>query len=143
MRELLGEIDEAVPQMQHSHATLQRHRKDHILHFQKELAQQVDEAWGEYPYHGIILLGEHEILERFRGLLPARLSSRVVSEAPHGWIEDRAEIDEEVRAVLKTAQADEESRVLADLDRRLYESSSVAAGPQEVINALRDGQVRR
>jgi hypothetical protein len=137
----LGEIDEAVPQMQHSHATLQRHRKDHILHFRKELVQRVEEAWGQYPYHGIVLLGEHEILEQFRSLLPPRLSSRVVHEAPHGWFEDRAEIDEEVRTLFKTAQAGEESRVLAELDRRLHEATAVAAGPQEVIDALRDGQV--
>jgi len=145
----LGELDESVPKKQHSagerwgkqQATIERHRKDHILHFQKELARRVEEAWGEYPYQGIILLGEHEVLEQFRNLLPPRLSLRVVHEAAQAWTERHVEIDEEVREVIKTAQADHESRVLAELDRRLHEATAVAAGPQEVIVALRDGQV--
>ena len=61
----LGEIDESVPKKQHSagerwgkqQATIERHRKDHILHFHKELAQRVEEAWDQYPYQGIVLLG--------------------------------------------------------------------------------------
>jgi len=146
---VLGAIDEAVPKKQRSagerwgkqQANIERHRRDHILHFRKELARRVDEAWSEYPYQGIILLGEHELLEQFRNLLPARLSSRVVHMAPHSWTEDEAEIDEEVRAVLTTAHEVEENRVLAELDRRLREATAVAAGPQEVIDALRDGQV--
>jgi hypothetical protein len=137
----LAEIDEAVPMHQHSHATLQRHRKDHILHFQKELARRVEEAWSQYPYHGIMLLGEHEILEQFRGRLPSRLSSRVVHKAPQAWTANQAEIGEKVRVILEAARAGEESRVLAELDRRLHEATAVAAGPQEVIDALRDGQV--
>jgi hypothetical protein len=137
----LGEIDEAVPPKQHSHATLQRHRQDHILHFQKELAQRMEEAWGQYPYQGIILLGEHEILEQFRTRLPARLSSRIAHQAPHAWTEDQAAIDQKVRAVLGQALAADEARVLKELDRRLHEATAVAAGPQEVIDALRDGQV--
>src|SRR5262249_36993424 len=139
----LSEINEAVPKKQHSHATLQRRRNDHILHFHKELAQQVEEAWGKYPYQGIILLGEHEVLEQFQSLLPRRLSSRVVHKAPHAWAEDEARIDEEVHAVLRKAIAAEEAHALEELDRRLHEATAVAAGPQEVINALRDGQVAR
>ena len=145
----LGDIDESVPKKQHSsgerwgkqQATIERHRKDHILHFQKELAQRVEEAWSQYPYQGIVLLGEHEILEQFRSYLPARLASKVVHEAAQAWTDGHGEIDEKVRAVLKTTQADAESRVLSELDRRLHEATAVAAGPQEVIDALRNGQV--
>ncbi|HMB05199.1 MAG TPA: hypothetical protein VKP69_15855, partial [Isosphaeraceae bacterium] len=92
-------------------------------------------------YRGIVLLGEHEVLEQFRGLLPPRLAARVVHEAPHAWTEEQAKIDEEVRTVLAEARANEEARVLEELDRRLGEASAVATGPQEVIDALRNGQV--
>jgi peptide subunit release factor 1 (eRF1) len=146
---VLGAIDEAVPKKQRAagerwgkqQATIERHWKDHILHFQKELTQRLDQAWGEYQYRGIILLGQHEVLEQLRNMLPAQLSSRVVHEAPQSWVDDHAPIDERVSAVLKTAQDDEERRVLADLDARLHEGKAVAAGPQEAINALTDGQV--
>ncbi len=145
----LGEIDESVPKKQHSagerwgkqQATIERHRKDHILHFHKELAQQVEEAWDQYRYQGIVLMGQHEILEQFRGLLPPRLASQVVHEAPHDWTQEQARIDDEIHALLGTVQAAEENRVLAELDRRLLEATAVAAGPQEAIDALKDGQV--
>src|SRR5208337_3577921 len=121
---LLDAIDEFVPRKQHSagerwgkqQATIERHRKDHILHFHKELARRVEQAWDEHPYLGMILLGQRELLEQFRSLLPQRLANRVVHEAPHAWTEGHAEIDAKVRAV--------------------------ATGPQEVIEALRNGQVK-
>ena len=122
-------------------ATIDRHRKDHILHFQKELVRCLEDAWSDYPYQGIILLGEHEVLERFRHVMPARLSSRVVDESPHAWTDEQVLIDEEVRGVIAKALTAEESRILAEFDRRLHEATAVAAGPQEVIDALRDGQV--
>ncbi len=145
----LGEIDESVPKKQHSagerwgkqQATIERHRKDHILHFHKELAQRVEEAWDQYHYQGIVLLGQHEVLEQFRSLLPARLASQVVHDAPHDWTADQAKIDVEIRALLETVRVAEETRVLAELDRRLIEATAVAAGPQESIDALLSGQV--
>jgi peptide subunit release factor 1 (eRF1) len=146
---LLDEIDEFVPKKQRSagerwgkqQATIERHRKDHILHYQKELAQRVERTWGACRYEGLVLLGEHEVLEQFRTLLPPRLAARVVHEAPHAWTEEQAEIDAVVRAVIERAQATQEQRVLGELARRLGEGCAVAAGPQEVIDALRDGLV--
>ena len=104
---LLDAIDEFVPKKQHSagerwgkqQATIERHRKDHILHFHKELARRVEQAWDEHAYQGMILLGQREVLEQFRSLLPRHLAERVVHEAPHAWTEGQAEIDAEVRAV--------------------------------------------
>ncbi len=145
----LGEIDESVPKKQHSagerwgkqQATIERHRKDHVLHFHKELAERVEKAWDQYRYQGIVLLGQHEIVEQFRNLLPRRLTEHVVREAPHDWTEDQAKIDDEIRVLLATIETADEVRVLAELDRRLIEATAVVTGPQEAIDALRNGQV--
>jgi hypothetical protein len=77
---LLQEIEEAVPSRQHSagerwgkeQATIARHRADRILHYQKDLLELVEKAWAEHPFQGLVLLGEHEILEHFRKRLPPR-----------------------------------------------------------------------
>jgi peptide subunit release factor 1 (eRF1) len=146
---LLDAIDEFVPRKQHSagerwgkqQATIERHRKDHILHFHKELARRVEQAWDEHPYLGMILLGHREVLEQFRSLLPQRLADRVVHEAPHAWTEGHAEIDAKVRAVLVAAQAAQERSILDQLKSRIAEGCAVVTGPQEVIEALRNGQV--
>ncbi len=146
---LLGAIDEFVPKKQHSagerwgkqQATIERHRKDHILHFHKELARRVEQAWDEHPCLGMILLGHREVLEQFRSLLPQRLAERVVHEAPHAWTEGHAEIDAKVRAVLVAAQAAQERSILDQLRSRFAEGCAVVTGPQEVIEALRNGQV--
>lgn len=146
---LLDEIDEEVPSKTRAsgetwgkqQATIDRHRKDHILHFHKELAERVDRACRESAYRGIVLLGEHEVLAHFRDLLPVRLARRVVYEGPHAWTDPEAEIDARVRALIGAEQAAGERCVLDELARRLGEGCAVAAGPQEVIDALRDGQV--
>jgi len=146
---LLGEIEEAVPRKNRSagerwgkqQATIARHREDHILHYYKELAARVDAAWVDDFYQGIILLGEHEILEDVRGFLPKRLAGRVVHEAPHAWAGDQPEIPDHVRQVVATMAAAREDRLLDELARRLREGYAVATGPQEVIAALVNGQV--
>jgi len=146
---LLDAIDEFVPKKQHSagerwgkqQATIERHRKDHILHFHKELARRVEQAWDEHAYQGMILLGQREVLEQFRSLLPRHLAERVVHEAPHAWTQGQAEIDVEVRAVSIAAQAAQERSILDELKGRVREGCAVATGPQEAIEALRNGQV--
>lgn len=146
---LLDQFDEEVPKKNRSagerwgkqQATIARHREDHILHYHKELAERVEHRWDEYPYEGIVLLGAADVVSAFQGLLPERLRSRVVDLAPHAWTEGRATIEEEVRTVSALARAARERQILGELAGRLEEACAVAAGPQEVIDALRNGQV--
>jgi peptide subunit release factor 1 (eRF1) len=146
---LLDQLDEAVPKKNRSsgerwgkqQATIARHREDHILHYQKELARRVEAAWNAHPYQGIILLGEHEVLENFRDLLPRRLADRVVHEAPHSWSGEQPEIHEHVREVVASAIASRQQALVEELGRRLREGYAVTTGPQETIESLRNGQV--
>ena len=101
----------------------------------------MEQAWDEHPCLGMILLGHREVLEQFRSLLPQRLAERVVHEVPHAWTEGHAEIDAKVRAVLVAAQAAQERSILDQLRSRFAEGCAVVTGPQEVIEALRNGQV--
>ncbi len=147
--QVIDELDMEVPGKNRSagerwgkqQATIERHRRDKILHYQKELVRHIETAWAERPYQGIILLGEHEILENFRSLLPKRLNERVVHEAPHAWAGVQPEIRDQVREVVDTAIASRLERVLDEIGRRLKEGFAVATGPQEVIDALTNGQV--
>jgi peptide subunit release factor 1 (eRF1) len=146
---LLDEFDEAVPKKNRSagqrwgkqQATIARHREDHNLHYQKELVRRVERAWEARAYQGILLLGEREVLKNFRGLLPKRLADRVVHEAPHAWAGKQPEIRDRVREVVDAAIAGQQERLLEEIGRRLREGFAVATGPQEVIEALSDGQV--
>jgi peptide subunit release factor 1 (eRF1) len=146
---VLGASDEDVPKKQHSsgenwgkkQTRIERHRRDHILHFQKDLVERLQEEWAKHSYDGIVLLGEHALLEQFRNRMPARLSSKIVHMGPHAWAEDEAAVDEKIQAVLSSALREEHASVAAELEGRLREATAVAAGPQEAIDALRDGQV--
>jgi hypothetical protein len=148
--DLLNEIVEDVPRRQRSagetwgkqQATIERHRKQHMLHYRKSLVGLVQKAWNDAPFRGLILLGEHETLAALRAALPASLAGRVVHEAPHSWLGRQPSITAKVQAVLETALRVHDERLVKELERRLRERSyCVAAGPQEVIDALRNGQV--
>jgi len=68
---LLAEFDEDVPQHQRSAgypATIARHREDCILHYRKELVRELEQITTAEHYDGIVLLGEHEVLEHVRKL---------------------------------------------------------------------------
>lgn len=146
---LLDQFDEEVPQKNRSsgdrwgknQATIARHREDHILHYHKQLADQVEKRWDEYPYDGIILLGSNDVLSAFAPLLPERLRSHQVDLAPHDWAKGRTAIEDEVRKVVDHADAAREERVLGEFTGRLAQGCAVAAGPRESIEALRNGQV--
>jgi peptide subunit release factor 1 (eRF1) len=146
---LLRELEQEIPRRQHSagetwgkqQATIARHREDHLLHFRKELAQAIEKAWPDAPFRGLILLGEHEVVEVLRAELPPALAKQVVHSGPYNWATKQPDLDAAVREVLADALRAHDARLTAELERRLREHYLVAAGPQEVMNALRHGQV--
>ncbi len=146
---LLQEIEQAIPKKQHSagerwgkqQATIARHREDHILHYQKQLAHRVEKVWAEHAFQGILLLGEHEIVEHFRHRLPPRLAAQVVREAPYDWKSRQPEVTDEVRTVLDDSVRAHERQLVDELVSRLEQGRAAAAGPSEVVEALQAGTV--
>jgi len=147
--QLLQEIEEAVPSRQHSagerlgkgQATIARHREDRILHYRKDLLALIEKAWADQHFEGIVLLGEHEVLEHLRKELPRRLAARVVSEKPHAWSDNPMAVTAAVTAVLANVAQAEEEVLEKRLEERLREKHGVAAGPRAVIDALQSGRV--
>jgi peptide subunit release factor 1 (eRF1) len=146
---LLQEIEEAVPRRQASagerwgkqQATIARHREDHVLHYRKELASAIEQFWPTAPFRGIILLGDHETLEALTASLAPAIASRVVHTGPYSWATGKPDLDAKAQEVLDAALRDHDASLIAELERRMHEHHLIAAGPQEVINALWNGQV--
>lgn len=146
---MLSEVEEDVPRRQRSagerwgkqQATIARHREDHLLHYRKELAGAIEKAWPDAPFRGLILVGEHETLKALRTILPSYLADQVVHTGPHTWARKELWLTAKVQEVLDEAFRAHDARLLAEFERRMHEHHLVAAGPQEVINALRNGQV--
>jgi rubrerythrin len=146
---LIEQISEDVPKRHRAsgelwgkqQATIERHREDHVVHFFKELVREIERAWPEERYDGIVLLGEHEVLEALRGHLPEHLARRVVREAPHAWVGKQPRLESKLDAIREEAVSEHDGRVLEEVKRRIMERHRVATGPQEVIDALRNSQV--
>lgn len=146
---LVREIEEAVSKRQHSagerwgkeQATIARHREDQILHYQKELIRLIEETWAGHSFQGLVLLGEHEILEHLRQRLPPRLAAQVIFEAPHAWTDQPLAVVEAIRAVLAEALQTHERQILEGVKDRLRQGYAIAAGPREVVDALQYGRV--
>jgi peptide subunit release factor 1 (eRF1) len=146
---LLRQIDEDVPRRQKSagelwgkqQATIARHREDHLLHYRKELASAIANAWPDAPFRGLILLGDHKTIAALHAILPSPFENRVVHTGPYSWARKEPNLDAKVQEVLDDVFRKHDARLMEELERRLHEHYLVAAGPQEVINALRNGQV--
>jgi peptide subunit release factor 1 (eRF1) len=117
------------------------YRADRIQHYQKDLVDRIEKAWAGHPFRGILLLGEHEVLGQLRGRLPSRLAGAVGHEAPLPWAEKPLGPNGEVRALLEGAERAEDARILARLKERVEEGHGIAAGPEEVLDALQSGRV--
>jgi hypothetical protein len=146
---LLHEIEETVPKKQHSagerwgkqQATIARHREHRILHYQKDLVRLIEETWASRSLRGLVLVGEHEVLEHLRKRLPARLACRVIAEAPHPWIEEPEPADGVIHEVLEEALQAREGQILAEAHGRLQQGYAIAAGARAVVDALQNGRV--
>jgi peptide chain release factor subunit 1 len=146
---LLRQIDKDVPRRQKSagelwgkeQATIARHREDLLLHFRKDLAREIEEAWPDAPFRGLILLGDHKTIAALHALLPSAFENRVVHTGPYSWARKEPNLDAKVQQVLDDVLRGHDARLMEEIDRRLHQHYLVAAGPQEVINALRNGQV--
>ncbi|RPI52283.1 MAG: hypothetical protein EHM55_16890 [Acidobacteria bacterium] len=146
---LLQQVEAAIPRRQKSagelwgkqQATIARHREDHLLHYRKTLSSAIEHTWSDAPFRGLILLGEHDTLEALRATLPSALASRVVHTGPYSWARQVPKLDDKVQEVLDAARRAHDVRLIEDFERRMREHYFVVAGPQEVINALRNGQV--
>jgi hypothetical protein len=146
---LLRQIEKDIPRRQKSagelwgkqQATIARHREDHLLHYRKELAGAIADAWPDAPFRGLILLGDHKTIAALRANLPSAFEHRIVHTGPYSWARKEPNLDAKVQDVLDEVFRQHDARLMEELERRLREHHLIAAGPQEVINALRNGQV--
>lgn len=146
---LLKEIDEEVPKRRRASgqrrgwapAAIARNREDHILHFRKDLVAAVESVWKTHSFRGIILAGEHEIVQQFRRLLPERLEKQVCQERALAWAEKPHSVKDEILSCVKELVEAEEAKLLQNLEDRVAHSYAVASGPQEVLQAIQDGLV--
>jgi hypothetical protein len=145
---LIEEIEKPVPKRQRAsgelwgkqQATIARHREDHILHYLKELAREIERAWPEERYDGVVLLGEHEVLERLRTYLPPDLQSSIAGEAPHAWAGRQVPLTKKVESIHAEVLRRHEQRLLDDINGRLLEDHHIVTGPQAVIDAIDNDQ---
>jgi peptide subunit release factor 1 (eRF1) len=146
---LIEEIEEPVPKRHRAagelwgkqQATIARHRKDHIAHYIKRLAQEIERAWPEERYDGIVLLGEHDLLMELRTHLPEEVRSRIAGEAPHAWAGRQVPLLEKIDSIHAQALREQERQLFDDIKRRLMEGHYIATGPQAVIDAIDNDRI--
>ena len=146
---LIEEVSEEVPKRHRAagelwgkqQATIERHREHHVLHYFKELADEIARVWPEEPYDGIVLLGEHEVVQDARKHLPDHLTQRVVREAPHAWVGRQVSLESKIGVIHGEVSREHDRQVLEQVKRRLIERHHIAIGPQAVIDAIRNDEV--
>ena len=141
---MIEEMEEPVPKRQRAagelwgkqQATIARHRQDHIVHYLKGLAREIERTWPEERYDGIVLLGEHEVLEQLCTYLPDALRSSIAGEAPHAWVGRQTPLVAKIDSIYAGALREQERQLFEDIKRRLMEDHHIATGPQAVIDAI-------
>jgi hypothetical protein len=147
--QLLAEFDEDVPKHQHSagerygygQATIARHREDRILHYRKELVREMVKEWDGGRFAGIILLGEHEVLEQVKAEMPQRMVEHVQRERPESWYETSSQVTRKIEAITAELFAEQEAAVAPGFWDLLREDK-VLTGSRAVLAALQSGQLR-
>jgi hypothetical protein len=100
----------------------------------------IDEQWKNGHFAGLILLGRPQDVAALRKLLPKRLDDLVVGTATHAVPERPEDVAEEVGRLVHDWEAENERRILAELNERWKQGHLVANGPTEVLDALQQGR---
>lgn len=147
---LLAEFDEDVPKHQRSSgeryahsfgpATITRHREDRIAHYRKDLVNTLERAWDTNHPAGLILLGEHEVLEHLRAALPPRMANRVVREVPEHWSDHTAQVEDKIATLAADVFAESEAEVAPDFWELLPQKTAIT-GASAVLDAIENGRI--
>lgn len=146
---LRAEFDEEVPKKQHAtgqtfgyaQATIARHREECIKHYQKDLIREMERLWDSGNFYGLILLGEHEVLEHVRAQLPQRIASRIVREVPEAWYETPTTVEERIETLAAECDAEFDQEVAPGFADRLQKQKGIASGPKDVLEVLQTGRI--
>lgn len=147
--DLLREVDEDVPKRQRGigerrgkqKGTIASHLEDRALRYAQKLAREIERVWPGERYDGIVLFGEHEVLSDVRSHLPQRLAHRLIQQGPRAPAGMQVHLEERIAAIHASELREHDRQVLEDVNHRLAERHQIVAGPQEVIDALRNGLI--
>jgi peptide subunit release factor 1 (eRF1) len=147
--QLIDDLGADVPAKQHSsgetwgqnQSFIVRHREDAIMHFRKDLVHNIEHAWANHRFAGLILLGAHPGLEHLRKELPPRLRTRVERETPASWYEQPAEFAAALQEIVCQTLLEDEAKAVTGIWDRLAANRAVATGATAVLAAVQSGKI--
>jgi hypothetical protein len=145
---VLAELDAPVPRKMRSSGdrwgyvapTIASHRDEQIAHYRKQLVSEIEHIWDAERYAGVVLLGEHEVLERLRDALPRRIATRVMREAPESWYEGSARVENRICSLVHDVEVEAETP--PGFDDLLQHGTAIISGPRAVLDAVQGGRIQ-
>ncbi|MDP7032916.1 MAG: Vms1/Ankzf1 family peptidyl-tRNA hydrolase [Planctomycetota bacterium] len=124
-----------------SQPRFQRHRRDQVQHFLKEVADQLEKSFRKDSPDNIILLGQGRIMAEFRKLLPRFLDDKVLIVDSMDITTSSQDVVRRLRPLLEEEKARSHQEVQSQLLHRVREDYLAVGGVGETLGALQEGRV--
>lgn len=121
----------------------QRHRKDHIQHFMKELAELLERFVRAEKPDALILLGAHENVAEFRKHLPDEIGRKILFEENVPVQIPEAELLSRIREDIKQAAAKKDQETANRLYEHVSQGYRAVAGLADTLSNLQMGKIGR
>lgn len=121
----------------------QRHRKDHILHFMRELAELLERFVRREKPDRIILLGTPANVSEFRKHLGANLARKIALTRRIPTDVDEAELVSKIRASIEEMKVYQDRETAEKLYQQLWQNYRAVVGLEGTLYNLQMGKLEK
>lgn len=136
-----GDVKNHVKKGGWSQKRYQRRRGNELLHYAKEVAEAVERLQERHAVGRIVLFGSLEARREIRDALPEALRERLVDGEGLDPETDEEELVAQAFELLEDLERQDDETLWERIRGEILREGLAAAGPKEVLAALRDGRV--
>lgn len=136
-----GDVKNHVKKGGWSQKRYQRRRGNELLHYGKDVAEALERLQERHSVESIVLFGSLEACREIRDALPDALRERVIDGPGLAPEAEDGEMVEQAFELLDDREREDDEDLWRRIRGELLRDGLAAAGPREVLAALREGRV--
>lgn len=138
-----GDVKNHVKKGGWSQKRYQRRRENELMHYAKDVVEQLEALHGKRAFSRLVLLGSQEARNAITDQLPEPLQQVLVGEDGADLNDDEMALFEEARAYVERAEQREERSLWKRIEAELLSGGLAEAGAEDVWLALANGRAEQ
>ncbi|MFP4458374.1 MAG: Vms1/Ankzf1 family peptidyl-tRNA hydrolase [Candidatus Zixiibacteriota bacterium] len=119
----------------------QRRRREQVIHFVKNIAEDADKIFRDIKINRILLAGRDRIISKLEQYLPKHLQDKVMGKIAWDLSDNDDDFLKKITPEMEKLERQQEEKALSILRQEVYRGGLASAGIVDTMKALQMGQV--